>query len=111
MTKAFSKLPAKLRYNKNVSSSAKILWCEIYAYNIGNIYEIHNSTLATDLNLTVTHISRLIRELKANNLLLVYNISNKRKLTVIFPDYKPAKAPKEKEQKIPLALKKFWESI
>lgn len=84
MINAFSLLPQEIRYNKKISAQAKIVWCEIYCYNYCKIYTIRNITLSNDLGLSVTQISRLISQLRKQNVLLVFEQNHERRLVCVY---------------------------
>jgi DNA-binding transcriptional regulator LsrR (DeoR family) len=84
MINSYSILPSDIRYSQKISAQAKILWLEISAYNYANIFEIRNSTLAKDLELSEVQISRLLNQLKKKSYLLIYKSSlNIRRLAAI----------------------------
>ena len=113
MTNAFSLLSPEIRYNKKLSSSAKILYCEIYALNYGRIFKIKNKTLANDLGFSITQISRLISELKKNNLLLTFDIAHERRLMVtsLAKEEKKRAQPQLLKKELPKALIEFYKML
>ena len=118
MIESYGILPSDIRYKK-ISSSAKIIWAEVYAYNYGKIYKIKNKTLANDLNLSVTQVSRIIKELIQANLLMVRGYREDRKLIVLsFSKTTKKKMNDSSKTKVKTinhkpsaALLKFWEMI
>ena len=123
MVKSYSIMPVDVRY-AHISSTSKVLWTEIYAYNFCKIYKIKNSTLGKDLGLSPTRISKLIKELIDNNLLLVMDVRERRKLIVVSSakltcstneKLKPSKGlGKERNKpvaKISEGLQAFWDMI
>jgi len=115
MTNAFTLMPACIRESKEISSSAKILWCQIAAYNYSKIYKIKNITLSKDLNITPTQISRLLSILSKKYMVNVFGVSNERRLIVVNPcNQKTNEAESKKltiKGKIPQALVTFYESL
>ena len=83
MTNIFSIIPPEIRYNHKISAQAKIVWSELAAYNYAKIYKVKNRTLSNDLKLSITQISRILSELKANNLILSFDIASERRLMVV----------------------------
>jgi len=113
MTNIFSIIPPEIRYNHKISAQAKILWSEIAAYNYAKIYKVKNRTFAKDLNLSTTQISRLLRELLENNLILSFNVAAERRLMVVGIK-KPEIEDNESHKKDPQAqkaLNKWYEEL
>lgn len=112
MLDAFAKMPAKIRYSE-ISSTAKIIWSEIYCYNLFNIFNIKNKTLSKDLHISETQVSRIIKELINNHLLFCIFRENERKLIVIGVQESEKKIQKiepnhKKNQEPSEGLKAFW---
>ena len=112
MTNAFTLLPAHIRENNKISSSAKILWCQIGAYNYSKIYKIKNITLAKDLDITPTQVSRLISVLSKQYMLNVFGVSNERRLIVVSPREPKTNANESHiTTKIPQAILKWYDDL
>jgi DNA-binding Lrp family transcriptional regulator len=111
-------LQSDLRYDSKVSDFAKILWCEIYAYNYANQYTISNFVLSENLNKSLSTIIRCLTELeKYGYLNIYYGRGNKRMLStkIEIPTNQQTvvniKPDKEEMQTKSPALQEFLDSI
>lgn len=73
-------LPAKIRYAKNISSTAKIIYAEITALTKLNGYcYATNKYLAKLYGLELRHVQRIINQLKENNYIFIKYLNNNRR--------------------------------
>lgn len=76
-------LPPKIRYNRNLSANAKILWAELSALQTHNCEVFaSNEYLGKLLNLKERQIQYLLKELKDNKLILIKHKRTSRIITV-----------------------------
>ncbi len=79
-------LPATVRYNKTIGSTAKLLFAEITALSNKEGYcWASNSYFSNLYNITETQVSRLITDLKNNGLVKTYINSKEGNLRKIYP--------------------------
>lgn len=81
----YSIIPADVRYNKNLSFSAKVIFGELVA--LSNIYGFcfcTNDYLARLFNLNARQIQRILYDLRVNGHIKVeFDVNHKRKIYII----------------------------
>lgn len=81
-------LPPGVRYNRNLSANAKLLWCELSALQTHcNEVFASNEYLGELLDLKERQIQNLLKELKDNKLIRVILKNNTRIIIVNNNDY------------------------
>lgn len=72
MNDTYSKIPSKVRLNANICPNAKLLYGVIYLLSLkeGFCYA-SNNCLSSNINVSVRTITRLLKELKNENLIRV----------------------------------------
>ena len=76
-------LPPKIRYNRNLSANAKLLWAELSALQSHNCEVFaSNEYLGRLMNLKERQILYLLKELKENNLIVIKHKRTSRIITV-----------------------------
>jgi len=83
MADLFGKIPGRVRYNTNLTDFAKLLYAEIYTYNLIGETRIKNSDIAEMYGKTKVTVSRAIAELKKEHLITIKGERNDREMRVI----------------------------
>jgi DNA-binding Lrp family transcriptional regulator len=113
MADLFGKLPGIVRYNEDLSDFAKVLYAEIYTYNLIGETRIKNSDIADMYHKSKVTVSRAIAELILSGSVKVTGVRNDRELRVI--DYTIGQEiiieqkPATKKHEMSPALKQFLE--
>lgn len=80
----FGVIPANVRYNKNITPNAKLLYCEISALsNVNGFVYATNEYFSKLYEVSTRTITNWIKELQDNNFIKVEIINNSRKIYII----------------------------
>ncbi len=111
----FGKLPGKVRYCKDLGDFSKILYAEIYTYNLVGETRIKNSDVADMYGKTKITVSRAISELKRSGMIRIEGQRDQREIRVI--DYpignqiEIEQKPQGRKHEMSQALKNFLENV
>jgi len=116
MKDLFGKLPGRIRYNKDISDFAKIMYAEIYTYNLIGECRIKNKEVASMFGKTVVTISRAISELHNIGAIVISGERDLREIRVVdYPSFRQFAVTDQEKAKVrytlPDTLKKFFEDL